>query len=420
MKYQKPRGTQDFLPDYLDKWNYVANIWRKVVSKYNFREIVTPMFEHTELFNRTAGATSDIVTKEMYTFTDRGGRSITLRPEGTAAVVRAYFENNLNNNIFQPVRLFYIMPMFRYERPQAGRFRQHHQYGVECIGVRSPYIDADVMTLFMDFYKELGVIEPVIWLNSLGCDKCRPKYKELLISYLKANTEYLCDECRARLEKNPLRVLDCKNTSCRNIIDKAPLIIHHLCPDCANDFETVKKLLGRRGINFVVSPMLVRGLDYYNRTVFEVAAKGVSAKEVIAGGGRYDYLLKEIGGMDSSAFGAGAGMERLISTLEMQGVSIPIEKKKKAAVVPLFNGAMDLAFDLVQKIRKYEVSSEMVISEKKLGKLLASLEAAGVDNALLIGDNELESSQVAIRNLVSREQVTLSLNDIDSIVSLIR
>lgn len=420
MKYQKPRGTQDFLPDYLDKWNYVANIWRKVVAKYNFREIITPMFENTELFNRTAGDTSDIVTKEMYTFTDRGGRSVTLRPEGTAAVVRAYFENNLNNNIFQPVKLFYIMPMFRYERPQAGRFRQHHQYGVECIGVRSPYIDADIMTLFMDFYKELGVVEPVIWLNSLGCDKCRPKYKELLISYLKENTESLCDECRTRLERNPLRVLDCKNASCRNVIDRAPLIIDHLCPDCANDFETVKKLLDRRGINYVVSPMLVRGLDYYNRTVFEVAAKGVSAKEVIAGGGRYDYLLKEIGGVDSSAFGAGAGMERLISTLETQGVSIPIERKKKSAVVPLSTNAMDLSFDLAHKIRDYEVPCELVISEKKLGKLLSSLETAGFDNVILIGDDELARLQVAIRNLVSREQVTMSLSNVEAIVNLLR
>lgn len=419
MKYQKPRGTQDFLPDYIDKWDYVAGIWRDTVRRYNFREIVTPMFETTELFSRTAGDTSDIVTKEMYTFRDRGDRSLTLRPEGTSPVVRAYFENRLYVGL-QPVKLFYLMPMFRYERPQAGRFRQHHQYGVECIGVRSPYVDVEVMSLAMEFYNRLGVLEPVIWLNSLGCEHCRPKYKQMLVDYLKDNQDQLCDECRIRLDKNPLRVLDCKNENCRRFIDSAPLMKDNLCPDCAKDFEMVKRLLSERGINYVVSPMLVRGLDYYNRTVFEVAAKGVSAKDVIAGGGRYDLLLKEIGGTDSSAFGFGAGMERLISTLENQGVTIPVPKRNRVAVISMDESTASPAFALTQSIRQTGIISEFVpLGKSKLGKLLENLQKSGYAFAVLIGMDELQSGQVAVKALDRRSQVNVAIDDIEGFHRLI-
>ena len=419
IKYQKPRGTQDFLPDYIDKWNYVASVWRDTVEKYNFREIVTPIFENTELFIRTAGDTSDIVTKEMYTFLDRGNRSITLRPEGTAAVIRAYFENKLNLGT-QPVKLFYLMPMFRYERPQAGRYRQHHQYGVECIGVRSPYIDVEVMSLFMDFYKKLGIVEPVIWLNSLGCDECRPKYKKMLVEYLKDNKENLCEECQSRLSRNPLRVLDCKNESCRKYIDTAPLLKDYLCPDCAADFELVKKLLKERNINYIISPMLVRGLDYYNRTVFEIAAKGVSAKEVIAGGGRYDLLLKEIGNTDSSAFGAGAGMERLISTLENQGVEIPVPKRKRVAVVCMDESLNLDVFSLTQTLRQNSIICEFIpANSKKIGKLLTSLDRDDYFYAIMVGSKEYQTNVITIKNLKSHEQYTVPLDNIHKITEVL-
>lgn len=416
MKYQRPRGTQDFLPDYIDKWNYIASVWRDTVECYNFREIVTPIFENTELFNRTAGDTSDIVTKEMYTFLDRGNRSLTLRPEGTASVVRAYFENKLNVGT-QPVKLFYLMPMFRYERPQAGRYRQHHQYGVECIGVRSPYIDVEIMSLFMDFYKRLGVIDPIIWLNSLGCDKCRPSYKKMLVDYLKMNSENLCEECQIRLNRNPLRVLDCKNDSCRKYIDSVPLLKDHLCQDCAADFELVKNLLRERNINYVISPMLVRGLDYYNRTVFEIAAKGVSAKEVIAGGGRYDLLLKEIGDIDASAFGAGAGMERLISTLENQGVKIPVCERKRVAVVCMDESLNSVVFSLTQTIRQNGVICEFIpANSKKIGKLLTSLDKDNYFYVIIVGVEEYQNNVVTIKNLKSHEQYKISFDDVRQIV----
>lgn len=419
MKYQKPRGTQDFLPDYLDKWNYVEGVWRNTVNRYNFREIVTPMFESTELFSRTAGDTSDIVTKEMYTFQDRGGRSLTLRPEGTSPVVRAYFENNLYTGL-QPVKLFYLMPMFRYERPQAGRFRQHHQYGVECIGTRSPYVDVEIMSLVMDFYNQLGVLEPVIWLNSLGCGSCRPKYKQLLVSYLQDNQDQLCEECQIRLKRNPLRVLDCKNENCRRFIDNAPLMKDNLCPDCATDFETVQHLLNERNIQYVVSPMLVRGLDYYNGTVFEVAAKGVSSKEVIAGGGRYDLLLKEIGDVDSSAFGFGGGMERLISTLEKQGVEMPVLKRTRIAVIPTEETAASPAFSFAQSIRQADMISEYIpLGKRKLGKLLDALQRSGYRLAVLIGENELASGQVSVKDLENRSQMTIAMDDFQGFHQLI-
>ena len=414
MGYQRPRGTQDFLPDYLDKWNYVESVWRKITSRYNFREIVTPMFESTELFCRTAGETSDIVTKEMYTFDDRGGRSITLRPEGTAPVVRAYFENKMYAEM-QPVKLFYIMPMFRYERPQAGRFRQHYQYGVECIGVRNPYIDVEVISLFMEFYSELGVLEPIVWLNSLGCSECRVEYKKKLVQFLRESEECLCEECKIRLHKNPLRALDCKNDECRAYLDKAPLLKDNLCPDCSSDFEQVKRLLNLKKINFVIKPMLVRGLDYYNRTVFEIAAKGVSAKEVIAGGGRYDYLLKEIGGVDSSAFGAGAGMERIIQTLEMQNVEIPRQNVLRTAVVSISAQANEQAFLLAEALRAKGLAIELIVDAKKIGKTLALLDSNKYAYVLIMGEDEMRNRSIVLKNLSMRTQQIVSLDDLRKI-----
>lgn len=418
-KYQRPRGTLDLLPDYLEKWSYVENVWIKIVKRYNFQKIVTPIFENTDLFARTAGESSDIVTKEMYTFLDKGGRSLTLRPEGTAAVVRAYFENQLYTQM-QPVKLFYLMPMFRYERPQAGRFRQHHQYGVECIGERSPYIDTQVMSLFMDFYNELGVVEPIIWLNSLGCEECRPAYKQMLVNYLKDNSDKLCKQCNLRLEKNPLRVLDCKVDECHNYIDSAPLIKDNLCVDCNEDFEQVKSLLDMQQVNYVISPMLVRGLDYYNRTVFEVAAKGVSSKDVIAGGGRYDSLIKEVGGVDSSAFGAGAGMERLIETLEMQGVNIPIKKDRKIAVITLNEEHNSFSYKFCQQLRDANLTAECFFNVKKIGNLLSKLGALSYCYAVILGEDEISNGVVLVKNLNSRKQRSFSINDIDNMINTFR
>ena len=417
-KYSKPRGTQDFLPEYLDKWNYVERVWRETCRCYGYRQITTPMFEHTELFLRTAGDTSDIVTKEMYTFNDKGGRSITLKPEGTASVVRAYFENNLYVGD-QPVKFFYIMPMFRYERPQAGRFRQHYQYGVECIGKRSPYIDVEVMSLFMTFYRKLQIIEPLIWLNSLGCPKCRVVYREKLIDFLNTNRNNLCELCQIRLDKNPLRVLDCKNEDCHKYIHNAPTIVENLCEDCSRDYEIVKSLLKQENIPFMEKPTLVRGLDYYNGTVFEVAAKGVSEKEVIAGGGRYDALLKEIGGIDSSAFGAGAGMERLIKTMEDHHLSFLFDKKEIFSIVSLDKQTDDYTFNLCNKARENGYIFEYYDSSERLGNVLKKSGAKGVSYAILLGLKEFHNNSFIVKNLDKVKQKEFSLDEFDNVIKSI-
>lgn len=280
IKYKSPRGTQDFLPDYLNKWKYVENIWRKIAKSYGFCEIVTPMFEETALFTRTGGQSSDIVSKEMYTFTDKGGRNLSLRPEGTAPVVRAYIQHGMNS-IPQPVKFFYLMPMFRYERPQAGRYRQHHQYGVEVIGDTGPQIDAEIIIFIVNFYIELGIKEPKVHLNNIGDSKCRPIYKEKLLKFLENSYNDLCSDCHYRMKYNPLRILDCKNENCQTILSKAPLPIDYLCDECQDHFNKLKEYLNLFDIPFIINPRLVRGLDYYTKTVFEVTAKNLTLIEEI-------------------------------------------------------------------------------------------------------------------------------------------
>ncbi|MFA5805029.1 MAG: histidine--tRNA ligase [Melioribacteraceae bacterium] len=412
MKYKTPRGTQDFLPDYLEKWKYVEAIWREMVDIYGYREIETPMFEETDLFTRTAGESSDIVSKEMYTFIDKGGRSLTLRPEGTAPVVRSYFEHNMKT-LPQPVKLFYLMPMFRYERPQAGRFRQHYQYGVECIGVRDPMIDVQTMLLFVNFYKRLGLIEPKIHLNSLGDDLCRNIYKEKLIKYFHTVKEYLCEQCNYRIIKNPLRVLDCKEPSCREYIDKSPLMIDNLCNGCKEDFQQVKNLLNNYNVPYVIEPMLVRGLDYYSRTVFEVTAKGITRDEAIAGGGRYDSIFTEIGNSDISAVGAGAGMERLIGTLEKQNISFNFEKRISVFIAVLGGDAKKLGFKLMNHLREKMIKCEMEYRDVRIKAQMKKALDLGVNYLIIIGENEISEELIVLKNLKTFTQIEIPFYEVE-------
>ncbi len=414
-EYKKPRGTQDFLPEFMNKWNFVVDIWKEISRDYGYEEIVTPVFENTELFSRTAGETSDIVTKEMYTFLDKGNRSITLKPEGTASVVRAYFENKLHKGS-QPVKFSYIMPMFRYERPQAGRFRQHHQYGVENLGKRSPYIDAEVISLLINFYRKIGILEPKVWINSLGCTSCRIKYREKLINFLDNKKDQLCEQCNIRLEKNPLRVLDCKNVSCKSIIIEAPAIVDILCDDCSKDYNTVKKVLEFQKIPYEEKTNLVRGLDYYNGTVFEVVAKGLSEKDVIAGGGRYDSLMEEIGGVKSSAFGAGAGLERLIKTIEEQELEIKIKDKIRIPVISLDNEIDTEVFAIVNNLRNNGFRTEFYESTFKLKRVMKKLIQNNYNFIIIIGSDEIMDNSITFKDLKTFDQKKVKIDELETYI----
>ena len=322
-----PKGTQDILPQDIYKWHFIERIMRKTAEKFNFREIRVPTFEHTELFLRGVGQTTDIVNKEMYTFMDKGERSITLKPEGTAGVARAFLENNLDQGAL-PVKMYYLnSPTFRYDRPQAGRYREHHQFGIELFGAKSAYADAEVISLAMSLLKKLGITSLRLHINSIGCGVCRPKYNQALKEYLKSNMEGLCKTCRDRYDTNPLRILDCKEKGCKEIVKNAPKTVDYLCEECDAHFTELKSILDNLGIEYKQDPLIVRGLDYYTKTVFEFIADSIGAQDTVCGGGRYDNLIEELGGNPLPAVGFGMGMERLLLTMEAVGVKIPEPQK---------------------------------------------------------------------------------------------
>jgi len=320
MKLESPRGTKDILPPESFLWSYIEEVFRNICYCYGYKEIRTPIFEFTELFTRGIGQTTDVVEKEMYTFLDRKGRSLTLRPEGTAGVVRAFIQNNLYRNPY--TKLFYIGPIFRYERPQAGRYRQSHQIGIEAFGSNNPLIDVEVILLITNFYRDVGIKQFQILLNSIGCRECRKYYKEKLIEFAQKKIENFCLNCQQRLTKNPLRLLDCKQTSCREAIADAPKILDFLCKDCKEHFNTTVKLLNNAGVEVTIKPYLVRGLDYYTRTVFEVVSPLLGAQNSLCGGGRFDDLVELLGGPSTPAVGVAGGMERLLLALKEEKVKL--------------------------------------------------------------------------------------------------
>ncbi|MGB6371611.1 MAG: histidine--tRNA ligase, partial [Atribacterota bacterium] len=320
-----PKGTQDILPEDISKWYYIEDMIKEILSKYGYKEIRTPFFEYTDLFVRGIGESTDIVTKEMFTFPDRKGRSLTLRPEGTAPVIRAYLGNGMDR-ISKVIKLFYLGPMFRCEKPQAGRFRQFNQFGIEVIGTKSSAADVEVILTVLDVYKKLGLKNLEILINSVGCKKCRVDYVQKLKKYLKDKKDFLCSECKERYKKNPLRVLDCKKDSCKKIIESAPVITENLCQECESHFSEVKSYLNDQKIIFHVEPRLVRGLDYYTKTAFEIISGGLGAQNAIGGGGRYDDLVEELGGKPTPAVGFAAGIERMIIAVDQQKVEWPLKK----------------------------------------------------------------------------------------------
>ncbi|MDI3547674.1 MAG: histidyl-tRNA synthetase [Halanaerobiales bacterium] len=409
MSLKAPRGTNDILPPLSLKWQYVEEKIRELLRVYNYEEIRTPIFEYTELFQRGIGETTDIVEKEMYTFTDKGGRSITLRPEGTAPVVRSFLENKLYGEA-QPRKFFYIGPMFRYERPQAGRFRQFHQLGVEALGSNDPALDAEVILLGLNILEKLGLTDLETYINSIGCPKCRADYLEVLKGYLQEHREELCRDCQTRLERNPLRVLDCKNESCSRVVLEAPLIIDYLCDECDEHFNQVKDYLDYLEVKYQVDPTLVRGLDYYTNTAFEIKYRGLGAQDTIFGGGRYNGLAEEIGKKDIPGIGFAIGLERLMITLEEQGIELPVEKGIDLYITTIGDRAKRAAFKYIYHLRKAGLKTEMDYLDRSVRSQMKAADRMNATYTIILGEDELDKGVATIRNMKSGEEVEIKLD----------
>ena len=415
MEIQAPKGTKDMLPQDAYKWHYVEGVLREVSKSFGVREIRTPIFEHTELFLRGVGETTDIVQKEMYTFNDKGDRSITLKPEGTAPTVRAFIEKRLFNEA-QPTKLYYIIPCFRYENVQKGRLRQFHQYGVEVFGSKEPSMDAEVISLAMEALKKLGLKSLSLNINNLGCPNCRPKYNEALKKYLEENYDNLCNVCKTRFEKNPMRILDCKERNCKEITKNAPIILDYICDECDSHFTEVKRYLDALNIKYNIDPGIVRGLDYYTKTIFEI----LNDDFTVCGGGRYDKLIEEIGGPEMPAVGFGLGLERLIMTLEKEGIEIP-----KADVIELYigargEGARTEAFVLANKLRSIGVKTEVNHMGRSIKAEMKYANKIGAVFTTIIGDDELQNKTLKLKRMSDGEQFEVSLDNIEEIAKVIK
>lgn len=415
MEIQAPKGTKDMLPQDAYKWQYVEGVLREVSKAFGVREIRTPIFEHTELFLRGVGETTDIVQKEMYTFKDKGDRSITLKPEGTAPSVRAFIENRLFNEA-QPTKLYYIIPCFRYENVQKGRLRQFHQYGVEMFGSKEPTMDAEVISLAMEALKKLGLKSLSLNINNLGCPKCRPKYNEALKSYLKENYDDLCDTCKTRFEKNPMRILDCKEKKCNAITKNAPIILDYVCEECDNHFTEVKKYLDVLNIEYKIDLGIVRGLDYYTKTIFEILNEDFT----VCGGGRYDKLIEEIGGPDMPAVGFGLGLERLIMTLEQEGIEIPNEGYIDLYIGSRGDKAKMEAFVLAKKLRELGIKTEINHMGRSVKAEMKYANKIGALYTTILGDDELENKTLKLKRMSDGEQFEAGLDNIESIKDVLK
>ena len=410
MKILAPKGTKDLLPSNINKWHFVEDTIRKVMDLYGFYEIRTPIFEYTELFQRGIGDNTDIVNKEMYTFRDKKGRSITLRPENTASIVRAYLENKMYAQ-GGVGKFYYIGPMFRYERPQAGRQRQFHQYGMEIIGTKDPKADVEIIKATEAIYNKLGLKDYKILINSVGCPKCRPHYEEELKKYLKDKYDELCDDCKIRYYKNPLRILDCKRESCKKATENAPKILDYLCGECLSHFKKVLEYLDILGIKYEINHRLVRGLDYYTKTAFEVIAGGLGAQDAVGGGGRYDGLAYEIGKKDIPGVGFAGGMERLILALTHAGVKFPKEDVPQVFVV--FRKEVEKeAFKFIFELRFHGVKTEYTFDKEGIKAQLREADKRNAEYALIIGEEEIKKGVFTIKDMKKGESKELKKEDI--------
>lgn len=405
-----PKGTKDVLPQNSGKWQYLERKAREICALYNAKEIRTPTFEHTELFLRSIGDDTDVVNKEMYTFNDKGGRSITLKPEGTASVARSYIENSLDS-LSLPLKLFYITPVFRYERPQAGRLREHHQFGAEFYGDSSPQMDLEAISLAYGFLKSVGVSELELNLNSIGCPTCRKEYNAALKKYLSSHLDEMCDVCKERYERNPLRILDCKNESCRNLLKDAPLITDYLCDDCKKHSDTLCELLTSAGIPFKVNPWIVRGLDYYTRTVFEFVTTALGAQGTVCGGGRYDNLVAQVGGKPTPCVGFGLGLERLLMLIEQLGAEIPNDRLMYfvAAQAPEY---AEFCRKLVYKLRSEGKSADMDFTGRSLKSQLKYADKQSARYVVIVGGSEIEKNAVTVKDMTDGTQTERGIDEL--------
>lgn len=406
-----PRGTKDILPDSVGDWNYVEGEIRELCRRFGYSEIRTPIFEHTELFQRGIGEGTDVVDKEMYTFTDRGDRSITLRPENTASAVRAYLQNKLyaESNL---VKLFYIGSMFRYDRPQAGRMREFHQFGVEALGEANPAVDAEVILLAMSLLEGLGLKDLELSINSVGCPKCRSKYRTMLQDFFRDKLDDLCEDCRSRFDRSPLRILDCKKDSDKPYMADAPKITDCLCDECSDHFAKLKEHLANAGISFQHDPRLVRGLDYYTKTAFEIKYPPLGAQSAVAGGGRYDGLIEEMGGSPTPAVGFATGLERLLLALESQNLLPEKNRSVDAYVVALGEAAQSEGFKLLNNLRKAGLSAAMDFAGRSMKAQMKQANKLGARYALILGEDEISEGVVMLRSMSDSQQEKVALAEV--------
>ena len=411
MLTQAPKGTKDLLPQDAYRFQAIEAVEKRIAERAGYREIRTPVFEHTELFLRGVGDTTDIVQKEMYTFTDKGDRSITLKPEGTAGAVRALVEHSLYAGPL-PVKMYYVNnPIFRYEAPQSGRLREHHQFGCECFGAAEPSCDAELISIAVDVLKGLGLDNLVVNINSIGCPECRKVYHEKLRAFLSERLDKLCETCRGRFEKNPLRILDCKVESCQKQLEGAPSILDCLCDACAAHFEGLKANLDALGIPYSVDPRIVRGLDYYTRTVFEIARQTENGTQAVCGGGRYDGLVEQIGGPKLPAMGFGMGVERVLMLLEQSGIEIPEPRHYDVYVAALGAQARIPALKLTTDLRRAGVKTETDHAGRSLKAQFKHADKVGAPYILIVGGDELARGTVRLRNMQTKEETEIPLEN---------
>ena len=415
MLTKAPKGTKDVLADQSVKWQYIEKKFREVCGRYGIREIRTPVFEHTELYQRGVGDTTDIVQKEMYTFEDHAGRSISLRPEGTAGVVRSYIENKRYAGV-KPEKVFYNIPCFRYERPQAGRLREFHQFGVEIFGSDSMMADAEVISLAMDFFEELGVGALELRINSIGCPECRTKYRKALQDFLRPHLDELCDTCKSRFDRNPMRILDCKDPKDQEKVQGAPIMLDYLCEDCSRAFEELKANLTAIGIDYVVDPGIVRGLDYYTKTAFEIVTGTIGAQGTVCGGGRYDGLVEELGGPSTPGIGFGLGIERLMIVMEATGAFLPEDPPTDLFIA--FVGeeakmfAQKLAHDM--RLQGFRVMSD--IAERNVKGQFKYADRVKARYTVVIGEEEISSGELTLKHMESGDQKKIRLADLTAVL----
>ncbi len=410
---QKPRGTIDILPDESGAWQWVEDTIKKTAALYGYNEIRLPTIESSELYKRGVGETSDVVQKEMYTFEDNDRRSITLRPEGTAGVVRSVIENSLGQGAL-PLPLYYLISCFRYEKPEAGRSREFYQFGVELFGATSPAADANVISLGNDIFKNLG-IDVSLEINSIGCRHCRPKYHKALHDYFDARRDELCETCLDRLNKNPLRILDCKSPVCSEIAEGAPKTVDYLCPECQEHLDTLKRYLDRAGIKYTINPKIVRGLDYYQRTVFEFVSEDIGSKSTICGGGRYDGLVEELGGPQLSGIGFAMGLTRVMLALKAKGALPDRRNTPSLYIASMGDEARLKSFEISLALKKYGVNASFDQVGRSLKAQMKYADKLGAPYSMVIGDSEIENGVATLKNMETGESVEVSLTDAESL-----